>query len=1199
MHSNQTKDDQKISNQHQQQHHHQPIISLPTLIREPTAFESITNTLQSFSLSAFSSQFRHSLPAQLHSQPAPPQQHNQSQSLRSYPPSLLSSTINSSAHLDHVLSSHWHTYQQKSLLLILTKLGLRVWDAHDLEGLAELSYLRWDRIQAPTEFASSQPLKTQHLPGQRLPVPSPAWDLPHLNEFDPISASILPSHHTPHGDLYVAVLFASASQRLSRLEIYSTKTSKLVTYMDIPGIGVQIKLNRQLVVVATKSPLALHLFALHSHREAICPIDQPRLSLNELPYSPILDLTPKPKTGEPVFCLGLNRLLAYASNKAPHERQPPIATGQGFSFSTTHQEARSPSKTESFGSMGSSVGTGDLSTSSINRHNANGSSWKHSVTHNLDTIDETARKVGGGLLSGAKLLTSWGQHVLMNGNTNGRISDKTKNHTNRRDSQSNFSKSAPLPFMMNPHDLDHSHNFGREMAFSPNSTDDSIHSSSSRLGAHPDNGRSTPHELHTSGSTLHAENPVNCGNVKVVDLLSPSTSKPHNRHYQPVSHFKISTDPLLFLSFNPSSTLLLTSSIDAHSFHIFELRPYSRVGKSCISGRRSTVSHREATVWHRYKLVRGYTSADVRDVVWAWDSKIVTVVTARGTHHLFAIHPAGGQHHPTNDNPQYSSVGTPDLPSILTLATSNPLVFQPLSTTISSFTTIKPKHILRNRNQSTSTNEMSIPMIPKELTESNETHEPETDAHHHHPQTSFIFLQPNEEQTDTSKREEFEKVLNPLHKRVPSGLLFDHLTQSVLLYNLDVKKKLISLSNPRTVSSPTKASMNHDHHHPKQRKKSAPSGLSQLMQQQGDLHEGHHHHQPHSAICTATVVWSLSPTQHQIERSRLYEFEEEASLIGVRQIGKLKGERWTTYVELDTFSHSIHILPKSIYAYHQFDFYHFQDRYDQIRSLMKETKTKKVSVRQEVIIQPGNSSTDSSGEFLNLGSQEKSNLMMIEYEEPIKSAVETILDKSPFSNSHQLKNLFINPSPGFPNGHPGKRGGNHQFKVLGRLSISNASKRISFNGSSSHQEEGSDEKISISFDDEVIKVDTSSEDDRESNVSPISDLDEDVEKTGWDAWAIDEEEFGTHHLVGSEREREREVEKSGGGSSSTEAFSVTDTNTTSSTSDGTGSGIGTGTGTGSGSGSSASGSAGVGKGIGKGGKVKGNGGRNGRGPRRS
>ncbi|KAH9820700.1 hypothetical protein DFH28DRAFT_840179, partial [Melampsora americana] len=787
-------------------------------------------------------------------------------------------------------------------------------------------------------------------------------------------------------------------------------------------------------------------------------------------------------------------------------------------------------------SMGSSVGTGDLSNGSISRHNANASSWKHSVTHNLDTIDETARKVGGGLLSGAKLLTSWGHHVLMNGNTNSRPTDKSKNHVNQRDSHSNFSKSAPLPYMMNPHDLDRSHNFDRGMAFSPNSTDESIDSSSSRLGTHPDSGRLTTHELQNSGSTLHAENPVTCGNVKVVDLLSSSNSKSPNRHCQPISHFKISTDPLLFLSFNFSSTMLLTSSIDAHSFHIFELRPYSRVGKSCISGRRLTSngSHREATVWHRYKLVRGYTSADVREVVWAWDSKIVTVVTDRGTHHLFAIHPAGGQHHPTNDNPQYSSVGTPDVPSIFTLATSNPLVFQPLSITISSFTTIKPKHILRNQNQSTSTNGTIIPMIPKEPGEPSETHESETNHHHHHSQTSFIFLQPTDDQMNEermNRRAEFEKVLNPLHKRLPSGLLFDHTTQSVLLYNLDVKKKLISLSSTRTVSSPTKVTTIHDHHHhqSKPRKKSAPSGLSQLMQQQADLNQEAHH----SVICTATVVWSLYPTPPQLEESRLYKTDEDNSLTVVHQFKKLKGERWTSFVELDTFSHSINILPKSIYTYHQFDFYHFQEpSYSSIEELMKDslrTKLKKLIVRQEVIIEPGGMMDESSGEFLNLGVKEKNQMNLMRYEEPIKSAVETILDKSTYHPLYQFNKrteLMYSSPPGFPNGQPGKRGGNHQFKVhLGRLTLKNH-KRILSNHEPhpSHPEERQDEKISISFDDEVIKVESSEDDDEER--SPISDLDEG--KIGWDAWALDEEEFGKDQM---------EVEKSGGGGSSTEAVS--------------------------------------------------------------
>jgi hypothetical protein len=130
------------------------------------------------------------------------------------------------------------------------------------------------------------------------------------------------------------------------------------------------------------------------------------------------------------------------------------------------------------------------------------------------------------------------------------------------------------------------------------------------------------------------------GNVKVIDLFSndPSSTSHGHRHHQPILHFKSSSDPLTFLSFNPSSSLLLTSSIEGHSFHVFELRPHSRVGKSYLNSCRPnhpSLSSREATVWHRYKLTRGFTSAEVTDVVWRWDSKIVSVLTEHGTHRMF------------------------------------------------------------------------------------------------------------------------------------------------------------------------------------------------------------------------------------------------------------------------------------------------------------------------------------------------------------------------------------------------------------------------------------------------------------------------------------------------------------------------------------------------------------------------------------
>ncbi|KAG0147039.1 hypothetical protein CROQUDRAFT_91839 [Cronartium quercuum f. sp. fusiforme G11] len=994
------------------------IICTPSLIREPTKFESISQTLHSFSLSALSSPFRHSLPTSTSIN-----QTTNNQSInRTYPPILSSATQSTQDNHDQLISSCWFTYQHRPLLLLLSKLGLKIWDAHDLEGFVQLSHLQWQIIHS-----TPQPTLAYNLPAQRLPMPSSASDSPQpipTTQFEPISASILPLE-TPTSDIHVAVLFVSSSKRLSRLELLSTQTSRLVFSIDIPGIAVQLKSNRKLVVVATQYPLSLRLFTVHN-----LVTGESQLSLTELPFSPILDLSPKPKTGEPVFCLGTNRLLAYASNKAPHERDPPIATGHGFSFSSPHQDTRSPSKTESIGSMGSSAGTGELSTSCMSHHHhhhLSTGSWKHSMSQNLDTIDETARKVGGGILSGAKLLTSWGHQVLTNGATNGRPIGNGKPHSVRWDSQSNaFSKSAPLPHMVNSatEPGGHSDGFGRLGAFSPE-LEDSIHHPPEQLSAakptQMDGGTPhQPHDLHTSGPKLHVESSLACGNVKVIDLNPSSALKGAQIHYQPVSHFKPSSEPLQFLSFNPSSTMLLASSVDAHAFHVFELRPAARVGKSCLGARKSEA---EPTVWHRYKLVRGFTSAGVREVVWSWDSKIVAVATERGTHHLFAIHPAGGQ--------LSSRPGTGHPLPILALATSNPTVFQPLSVTLSALTTIKPKQSAR----------------PPTLGPAPE-YEPEEAAY------TFTFLRPRPYPPTERRQLAFEAVLTPAHRRLPAGLLFDQANHSVLLYNLDLKHGPPSIPS-RAVSLPSPHSL----HDPPAKTKAIPSGLSQLMQQQ---------QQEPAIACTATLTWPLRLAQlHTLEPCSL---ESERQTTGERR-------HWTSFAEIDTFSRSIHILPRSIYTSHQFHFFHLglPLSLDHPSS----SSLTKVRVRAEVVIEPG-ALAEGDDDFLNGGPR------LARYAEPIRSAVETVLDARPVTASAE----------GFPNGHPGRT-------TVPRPALSEVVRRLGRRRGLSkrdhHEVDGGAGTVpsSVSFDE------------AESVSSAFSSRggDEEDDGGGWeDAWAIEGEE---------------------------------------------------------------------------------------------
>ncbi|WAR52850.1 hypothetical protein PtB15_2B278 [Puccinia triticina] len=452
-------------------------------------------------------------------------------------------------------------------LLTISSRGIAVWETADLEALEQAIDIPWLQLNTPS--------------------------------LEPIAAALLPGH-TP---TRIAVLCNSLVQRTSSLLILaapSAAPAHILHAHDLPATASELKTSQKLIAVATSAPPALHLF---------------QHDLIPLPCSPILDLAPRPGSGTPVFALGQSRLLVYASSTPHHwpagEPQPSIAAGPGLAFAAPPPADRPGREKEPVCRCPA-------------RHASHSAiippaSWKHSVAPNLDAIDETARRLGGGLLSGAKYLSSWGQNLW--------------SPSDASPLDPAFSQSAPLPRII--------------------------------PAARPTPSARPEESAH--------------GNVKVLDLFSPSSA-------QPLFHFKSSPHPLTFVSLNPASTMLLTASTDGHAFHVFELRPPSRIGLS------HPHAPREAAVWHRYKLARGFTAAEVADVVWRWDSKIVAVLTEHGTHHLFAIHPAGGTPTTADSGRSSRAAGPADpLSAIFSPRVHNPRAPPPLSITVSAFEKIKHK----------------------------------------------------------------------------------------------------------------------------------------------------------------------------------------------------------------------------------------------------------------------------------------------------------------------------------------------------------------------------------------------------------------------------------------------------------------------------------------------------------------------------
>ncbi|KAI9316622.1 hypothetical protein BX666DRAFT_1945148 [Dichotomocladium elegans] len=90
------------------------------------------------------------------------------------------------------------------------------------------------------------------------------------------------------------------------------------------------------------------------------------------------------------------------------------------------------------------------------------------------------------------------------------------------------------------------------------------------------------------------------------------------------AHFRAYKHPITKLIFNNAGTLLFSASNQGHVFHVYSL--VESDGPLLI-----------------YKLTRGITDALVSDVQFSPDSLWCAVSTVKGTTHIFAINPYGGQ----------------------------------------------------------------------------------------------------------------------------------------------------------------------------------------------------------------------------------------------------------------------------------------------------------------------------------------------------------------------------------------------------------------------------------------------------------------------------------------------------------------------------------------------------------------------------
>ncbi|CAL5094883.1 unnamed protein product [Urochloa decumbens] len=144
-------------------------------------------------------------------------------------------------------------------------------------------------------------------------------------------------------------------------------------------------------------------------------------------------------------------------------------------------------------------------------------------------------------------------------------------------------------------------------------------------------------------SSVHPAEADNAGMVVIKDFTSKVV----------ISQFRAHTSPISALCFDPSGTLLVTASVHGHNINVFRIMPACIANGSGTTRYDCTASH-----VHLYKLYRGMTAAVIQDISFSHFSQWISIVSSRGTCHIFTLSPFGGD---ASLQPQYSHSDGPPL----------------------------------------------------------------------------------------------------------------------------------------------------------------------------------------------------------------------------------------------------------------------------------------------------------------------------------------------------------------------------------------------------------------------------------------------------------------------------------------------------------------------------------------------------------
>ncbi|CEQ40271.1 SPOSA6832_01880 [Sporobolomyces salmonicolor] len=743
----------------------------------------------------------------------------------------------------------------------------------------------------------------------------------------------------PSGPLVALLTGRPPSATTSHVLLYSLRTHRIVDTLSMPGSAHRILVNRRFLVVSTTAPLALHIHTLVDFRPA--------------PFSPLTDVAPSQFDGTPVFSLGSGgRLLAYATDRlllSSRLDRSLAKPGAGLLAHSGLFDAGSPSSLDDFG--------GDRSRFMTDAGQVGG---------------EVARRVGEGVMSGVKAIGEAGLSYWMT-RGGGRGGEGRDGREANDGAARTFSKSAPLPSMAG---------IGRRLSITT----------------------AKPTQPDSPSSSLDSSTSTAAGTVIVVDLLSHSASKSRARgattsttqSLKTVAHFRPYHQSLALISLSPSSTMLLTASSQAHFFDVFELKPSVSIGLNATSAVPSAAGTNHGKVWHRYRLQRGFTTAQAASATWSPDGRFVAVGTGKGTTHVYAVQPTGGK-------PQIDKHFVPKVANMQELP--------PLSVVLSTIARIRPvakAHESPVRLESSST--AAGPAFP-----------------------SVIFL-PKSASFQSSFRPAplaYSSYPSPRHRSssvkappvIQDLLIFHPSSSSSVLHRLTALEIPPPTSAEGAVAAASRGDVG-------RLATTAVSGLTQLMKSRGGF-GGAAGAGPGGEAAQAKRDWTVvagRKAEWRVARTPgAGEVKEELGEGQRAEVGVAKaGVRYSAYAEIETFSRSPRVLPRSIYQSQQFEFFSLPTHHNSLTS--KGTYTlplRRLEMRSEVQIRQGDGSVSSDMPTPSSPSSFRTNSAAASvpfepgsFDQPIKTAMQTVLDSEAILAPGSPKL----PAPTFPNGLPGKQG---------------------------------------------------------------------------------------------------------------------------------------------------------------------------------